>query len=58
MQKKYYRAKEVSIYLGVGVSTVWRYAKNGLLHPKKISTHVTVFDIQEVKALCSANNAG
>jgi predicted DNA-binding transcriptional regulator AlpA len=51
--KKYYRAKEVAIYLGIGIATVWRYAKLGKLTPKKLSSHITVFHIDEIKALVS-----
>ena len=29
--KRFYRAKEAAVYLGVEVSTVWRYAKAGKL---------------------------
>ncbi len=57
MEKKYYRAKEIATYLGVGIATVWRYAATGKLTPKKISAHVTVFDIKEVEALCNADTA-
>lgn len=51
MKKKYYRAKEVAQYLGVGIATVWRYAQQGRLTAKKLSPSVTVFDIDEVNAL-------
>ncbi len=51
MSKKYLRAKEVAQYLGVGLSTVWFYAKQGKLKAKKISQRVTVFDIDEVEKL-------
>ncbi|MGE4456221.1 MAG: helix-turn-helix transcriptional regulator [Arcobacteraceae bacterium] len=50
-KKKYYRAKEVAHLLGIGLSTVWLYVKNGKLNPIKISTRVTVFDIDEIKQL-------
>ena len=53
-QKKYYRAKEVAILLGVSRSTIWRYAKNGLLAPKKITNGVTVFDVDELNKLIGA----
>ncbi len=46
-EKKYYRAKELAKYLGIGLSTVWLYAKQGKLNPKKLSTRVTLFDIDE-----------
>jgi len=53
MEKKYYRAKEVAEYLGVGVATVWRYSKQGKLNAKKLSASVTVFDIDEINELVS-----
>jgi len=57
MEKKYYRAKEVAVYLGVGIATVWRYAKQGKLQPKSLSSRVTVFDIDEVNQLINTNEA-
>jgi len=50
-RKKYLRAKEVAEYIGVGLSTVWLYASNGTLTPKKISSRVTVFSIDEIDKL-------
>ena len=47
-EKKYLRAKKVAKYMGIGLSTVWLYAKQGKLTPIKISSRVTVFDINEV----------
>jgi len=49
--KKYLRAREVAKYLSIGLSTVWHYAKQGKLTPKKISERVTVFSIDEVNTL-------
>ena len=51
MEKKYYRAKEVAEYLGVTTTTIWNYAKEGRLTPKKLSPQATVFDIEEVEKL-------
>ena len=51
MEKRYYRAKELSVFLGVSITTIWNYAKEGKLTPKKLSNHATVFDIQEVEKL-------
>ena len=51
MEKKYYRAKEIAVYLGVTITTVWNYASRGKLTPIKISEQTTVFDIQEIDAL-------
>ena len=50
-RKKYLRAKEVSEYLGIALSTVWAYAKEGRLTPKKLSPRVTVFSIEEIDNL-------
>ena len=50
-RKKYLRASEVKSYLGIGLSTVWLYAKEGKLTPKKISARVTVFSIEEIDNL-------
>ena len=37
------RAKEASSYLGIGLSTLWLYAKQGKLNPIKLSQRVTIF---------------
>jgi len=37
------RPKEASAYLGVGLSTIWLYAKQGKLSPIKLSPRVTIF---------------
>jgi len=49
--KKYLRARGVAEYLGIGLSTVWLYAKEGKLHPKKISNRVTVFCVDDINNL-------
>ena len=52
---KFMRAKELAKYLGIGLSTVWLYAKQGKITPKKISDKVTLFEVVEVeKALIGA----
>ena len=43
-----YRAKELAEYLGIGLSTVWKWAKDGKIKPHNLSKGVTVFDINEV----------
>ena len=50
-QKKYYRPKEAAIYLGVSLSTIWRYVSQGKLTGKKLSPRVTVFEIDEINSL-------
>ena len=41
--KQNFRAKEAAQYLGCGLSTIWRFAKEGKLTPIKISDRITVF---------------
>lgn len=42
------RAKQIASEFGIGLSTVWLYAKEGKLTPIHVSPRVTVFDTQEV----------
>lgn len=49
--KQFYRAKEVAIYLGIGLSTVWLYANQKKITPKKLSSRVTVFHIDDINKL-------
>jgi len=42
-QKQNFRAKEAAEYLGIALSTVWLYAKQGRLNPVKLSPRITVF---------------
>lgn len=42
------RAKRIASEFGIGLSTVWLYAKEGKLTPIHVSPRVTVFDTQEV----------
>ena len=52
---KYMRAKQLAEHLGIGLSTVWLYAKQGKITPKKASERVTLFEVAEVeKALLGA----
>ena len=52
---KFMRAKQLAQHLGIGLSTVWAYTKQGKITAKKISDRVTVFDVVEVeKALLGA----
>lgn len=54
--KKYMRAKEVSNYLSIGLSTVWLYASIGKITPIKLSERVTVFEIKELDDLIFEEN--
>lgn len=47
------RAKQVAKEFGIGLSTVWLYAKQGKLKPIVVTQRVTVFDTAEVLALFS-----
>jgi len=55
LEQKWIRAKEISNQYPIGLSTVWDWAKKGKLTPIKVSTRVTVFDLQEVQNLFSQN---
>ena len=46
--KTKYRAKELAEYLGIGLSTVQKWSKDGKIKSYVISKGVTVFDINEV----------
>ena len=46
---KYMRAKQLALHLGIGLSTVWAYVKQGKITANKISDRVTVFDVVEVE---------
>ena len=52
--KQWYRASEVASYLGIGRSTVWLYSSQGKITPRKLSSRVTVFHIDEIDRLCSS----
>jgi excisionase family DNA binding protein len=49
--KQNFRAAEAAEYLGIGLSTIWLYAKQGRLHPIKISPRITVFKKSDLDAL-------
>lgn len=51
MEVKHLRAKEMAKYLNIGLSTVWLYAKQGKLTPKKLSDRVTLFSVNEADKL-------
>ena len=49
------RAKEASKYLGVGLSTVWLYAKQGKITAIKLSDRVTIFKREDLDNFINAN---
>ena len=51
---KHLRAKGMAKYLNIGLSTVWLYAKQGKLTPKKLSERVTLFSVEEADALLNS----
>ena len=52
------RAKEVADYIGIGLSTVWLYAKQGLLKPINLSPRVTVFKKSDIDAFIASRIDG
>ena len=52
-----YRPKEVAKYLGVGLSTVWLYAKQGKLTPYKLSDRVTIFEKEDLDRFINASKS-
>ncbi len=46
---KYMRAKELALHLGIGLSTIWLYTRQGKITAKKISERVTLFNVVEVE---------
>jgi len=55
MRQDYLRAKEAAKYLGVGLSTIWLYAKQGKLSPIKLSERVTIFKKEDLDTFINAS---
>jgi|GEM_PF-478329 len=53
--KKFYRAKNLAVILGIGLSTVWKYSKEGKIKAYKISGGVTLFNLEEVEKALFGN---
>jgi len=49
------RAKETAKYLGIGLSTVWLYAKQGKITPIKLSERVTIFRKSDLDTFIERN---
>ena len=49
-----FRAKEASKYLGVGLSTIWLYAKQGKITAIKLSDRVTIFKKEDLDRFINA----
>ena len=48
------RPKEAHKYLGVGLSTLWLYAKQGKITPIKLSDRVTIFKKSDLNNFISS----
>ncbi len=56
--KKWYRVSELSQYTGLSKSSIWNYARNGVITAYKFGSKCTVFNIDEVEqALLSKRGA-
>jgi predicted site-specific integrase-resolvase len=49
------RAKRLAELLGVGISTVWYYVKQGKIKSIKLSDRVTVFNLEAVEKALGLN---
>lgn len=54
---EHFRDKQAAQYLGVSTSTIWLYAKQGKLHPIKLSPRVTIFKKNDLDALIDSMTA-
>ena len=52
------RAKEAHKYLGVGLSTLWLYVKQGKIKAYKLSDKVTIFKKSDLDAFINASVEG
>lgn len=50
------RAKQIALEFGIGLSSVWNYAKLGYLRPIKVTTGCTVFNRTEVEDFFSGKS--
>jgi predicted site-specific integrase-resolvase len=46
---KFMRARQLAEHLGVGISTIWLWNKQGKITSKKLSERVTVFEVAAVE---------
>ena len=52
---KVFRAKDVAVYLGIGVSTVWRWQREGILpQGTRLTPRCTVWRLEDIETLLSA----
>jgi len=55
MTQTNYRPKEASKYLGVALSTLWLYIKQGKIKTKKLSERVTIIEKIELDNLINSD---
>ncbi|MBU0924431.1 helix-turn-helix domain-containing protein [bacterium] len=48
-EKKFMRAKELAKHLGIGLSTLWLWNKQGKFTSIKVSEKVTLFNVADVE---------
>lgn len=49
IKPKYMRAKELSIYFSLPLPTIWLYVKQGKIESKKVSSAITLFEVEAVE---------
>ena len=55
-QSKFKRPKPMASHIGVSLSTLWNYQKQGRIQSIKVSSRVVLFNVEEVeKALLGSN---
>ena len=50
-----FRAKDAAKYLGIGLSTIWLYAKQKKITAIKLSDRVTIFKKEDLDRFINAN---
>jgi predicted site-specific integrase-resolvase len=50
------KPKQIALEFGIGLSSVWNYAKLGYLHPIRVTAGCTVFNRQEVEDFFSGKS--
>ncbi|WP_066220374.1 helix-turn-helix transcriptional regulator [Aliarcobacter cryaerophilus] len=46
---KYMRAKQIAHHFSISLPTIWLYLRQGKINSKKISSNITVFNVDEVE---------
>lgn len=54
MENNHLRIKDASKFLGVKPSTLWLYARQGKIHPVRLSPRVTIFKKSDLDAFIEA----